>query len=54
MGLFGPLIIKKLIDFIKTGKNPYDYQWEPVTAEYTNFDHHTEYGLALVVVLVVS
>jgi ATP-binding cassette, subfamily C (CFTR/MRP), member 1 len=25
MGLCGPLIIKKLIDFIKTGKNPYDY-----------------------------
>ena len=25
MGLLGPFIIKKLIDYIKTGKNPYDY-----------------------------
>jgi ABC-type multidrug transport system fused ATPase/permease subunit len=54
MGLCGPFIIKKLIDYIKTGKNPYDYEWDPVTAPYTDFDHHTEYGLMLVGILVLS
>lgn len=44
----GPFLIKKLIDFVKTGKSAFN--WEPVSS----FAQETEYGLLLVLALVLS
>jgi ABC-type multidrug transport system fused ATPase/permease subunit len=47
--LLGPLLIKQLIDFVKTGKNAWRITWDPFW-----FSLETEYGLLLVGILVMS
>lgn len=48
--LLGPMLVKKLIDFIKNGEISWKLSWDPVT----RLSFSTEYGLFLVLLLVVS
>lgn len=48
--LLGPMIIKKLIDFIKKGEISWKLNWIPISG----LSFNTEYGLLLVFMLVVS
>jgi hypothetical protein len=48
--LLGPMIIKKLIDFIKKGDISWKLNWDPITG----LSFQTEYGLFLVFILVIS
>ncbi len=44
------MLVKKLIDFIKKGEISWKLSWDPVTG----LSFSTEYGLFLVLLLVVS
>ena len=44
--------MKKLIDFIKKGKCPWDFEWTPISGELLSRD--SEYGLLLVLALIFS
>jgi len=50
LSLVGPYIIKKLIDYVKTGKCPKEFMWAPMT----NFSQPKEYGLILVALLILT
>ena len=50
LSLSGPFLIKKLIDLIKTGKNAWEIEWEPISS----LPQETEYGLLLVAILVMT
>lgn len=51
LSLVGPYLVKKLIEYVKTGKCPKEFMWISLADA---FSQPKEYGLFLVVVLVLS